>query len=156
MRGYILFLSLMTGCGSPLFDHKINARPSARQESVATPSLEGADDCQYSFPQTTLCAQIIFDEAPFFRTEAFTAVLKIWSSDGSSLPEIKSAPIVFHQHPQQCCRPAPIHVSFVSPGQYQLSPIEFHAGGTFDFFVEIERAPGDTVIAKVVVDVADS
>lgn len=163
----VLALSTLS-CGSPILDHDLSRRPvassaSAAPESPSTPSPEiqpvidaVPGDCQVKFENSKLCAKLSFLERPSYQAslKSFSAQLEIWDSDKAAWASLKGLPVVFHQYPLQCCLPPPISVQSTAGGRYQLSNIEFHAEGLFDFYIEIELMDGSKDRVMVSVDVA--
>ena len=157
----IIFATIaLLGCKSPLFDHTTKKPPQTptSSPSSSTEAMEVVDPwtCSQRLEKSGLCVSIIFDESPSYQAslKSFSARLRIWSENDKAL-EISKKPTVFHQHPKQCCMPPPIRVSSPSSDNvFNLSQIEFHAEGVFDFFIEINLPDGSTDGVLIHVNVA--
>lgn len=153
----------MASCGSPLLDHEVKQYPvlgpsistsTAASSTTTTINLDTVpSDCESRFESSNLCFKIDFTESPSFQAslKSFSAILRVWNSDAQQWASLNSDPIVFHQHPEQCCLPPPIVVNQKAEGRFELTNIEFHAEGVFDFFIEIE--PKDKIKDRIMVNI---
>ena len=163
------FIFGLSGCGSPIFDHRIKAKPkrissvdsneTGKSESIRAGLLKlesVPENCEFSFKNSNLCVEIYFERKPRFLAslETFEAALRIWNSDTkvweTDVDEIR----IYHSNPMVCCMAPEVKVNQLSAGQYLLSEIEFHAVGDFEFLVEAkDKSTGKKLKAVVWVEV---
>ena len=149
MRTVLLsLLFLVTSCGeSPLFNHKMEG-----DFSLTNTALSESESLK--FKKTDYSFSISWQEGPQMGESRF--ILKSWKKDAGTLngpyQDLDKALHIFLWMPTMGHGSAPVKITKIAAGEYEVSSVHFIMGGKWE--IKFQLKSGNQVFDEVVVPIS--